>query len=93
MEKYQCRFIAKFGAYSMEKYDLPTDNEEEIINILTDEGWEVLEVYNIKNQQDMSDYDREPYQDLVYQKPCQFCGEDTDKDFCSKSCMKAFFND
>jgi len=50
MEKYQCRFIAKFGAYSMEKYDLLTDNEEEIINTLTDDGWEVLEVYDIKTQ-------------------------------------------
>ena len=50
MKKYQCRFTAKLGAYSMEKYDLPTDNEEEIINTLTDEGWEVLEVYDIKTQ-------------------------------------------
>jgi hypothetical protein len=50
MEKYQCRFIAKFGAYSMEKYDLLTDNKEEIINTLTDDGWEVLEVYDIKTQ-------------------------------------------
>ena len=41
----------------------------------------------------MNDYDREPYQDLVDKKPCQFCGEDTGKDFCSKSYMKAFFND
>tara|TARA_R100001594_G_scaffold40153_3_gene71979 strand:+ start:282 stop:434 length:153 start_codon:yes stop_codon:yes gene_type:complete len=50
MEKYQCRFTARFGAYSMEKYDLPTDNEEEIINILTNDGWEVLGVYDIKTQ-------------------------------------------
>ena len=49
MEKYQCKFTSIGGAYSMNKYDLPTDNEEEIINILTNDGWKVLEVYGIKN--------------------------------------------
>jgi hypothetical protein len=41
----------------------------------------------------MNDYDREPYQDQVDQTPCKFCGEDTNYDFCSASCSRAFFND
>jgi len=41
----------------------------------------------------MSEWEREPYQDLVNKKPCEFCGEDTDHDFCSSGCRKAFYND
>jgi hypothetical protein len=41
----------------------------------------------------MNDYDREPYQDQVDQTPCKFCGEDSDYNFCSTSCSRAFFND
>tara|TARA_R110002167_G_scaffold318028_1_gene523677 strand:- start:376 stop:480 length:105 start_codon:yes stop_codon:yes gene_type:complete len=31
-------------------YDLPTDNEGEILEILKAEGYEVSEIYDIKNQ-------------------------------------------
>ncbi len=47
---YRCKFRAIGGAYSMEYYDLPTEEEEEIIEILNSDGWEVLEVYDIKKQ-------------------------------------------
>lgn len=47
---YQCKFTAVGGAYSIDKYDLPTKDEEEIISILADDGYEVLEVYDIKKQ-------------------------------------------
>lgn len=48
--KYQCKFRAKYGAYSLDKYDLETNSESEILEILTDEGYEVLEIYDIKPQ-------------------------------------------
>jgi hypothetical protein len=38
---YQCKFTAVGGAYSIDKYDL---------SILADDGYEVLEVYDIKKQ-------------------------------------------
>ena len=42
----------------------------------------------------MNDYDREPYQDMVDQELCAFCGDVyTDKKFCSDGCRIAFFND
>ena len=47
---YQCKFTAKYGAYSIDAYDLPTDNESEILEILTNQGYEVLEIYSIKLQ-------------------------------------------
>jgi len=50
MENYECIFTAVGGAYSINKYDLPTSNEEEIYDILTLDGWEVLEIYDIKEQ-------------------------------------------
>ena len=50
MNYYQCMFTAIGGAYSVNKYDLPTDNEQEIIEILKADGYEVLEVYDIKKQ-------------------------------------------
>ena len=50
MEYFECMFRAVGGAYSMNYYDLPTDNEEEILEILKSEGFEVLEIYDIKNQ-------------------------------------------
>tara|TARA_R110001632_G_scaffold224159_1_gene356389 strand:+ start:221 stop:373 length:153 start_codon:yes stop_codon:yes gene_type:complete len=50
MEYFECMFSAVGGAYSMNYYDLPTENEEEILEILKSEGFEVLEIYDIKNQ-------------------------------------------
>ena len=47
---YQCMFTAVGGAYSMNMYDLPTDDEVEIKEILEDQGYEVLEIYSIKPQ-------------------------------------------
>ena len=50
MKYYQCQFTAIGGAYSLDKYDLPTDDESEIRDILEDDGYEVLEIYSIKPQ-------------------------------------------
>jgi len=41
----------------------------------------------------MSDYDIEPYQKYVDQVKCKHCGEESDYDFCSRSCSTAYFND
>ena len=42
----------------------------------------------------MSDYDREPYQELVDKTECAFCGEVlTEYKFCSDDCAKAYWND
>jgi len=43
-------FTAIGGAYSMNMYDLPTDDESEIKDILEEDGYEVLEIYSIKPQ-------------------------------------------
>jgi hypothetical protein len=37
-------------AYSSNYYDLPTNNEKEIIEIIESQGHEVLEVFGIKKQ-------------------------------------------
>ena len=50
MNYFKCMFGAVGSAYSMNYYDLPTDNEEEILEILQSEGFEVLEIYGIKEQ-------------------------------------------
>ena len=50
MKYYQCMFTAVGGAYSMNMYDLPTDDEVEIKEIIEDKGYEVLEIYSIKAQ-------------------------------------------
>ncbi len=50
MNYFQCMFSAINGAYSMNMYDLPTDDENEIKEILKEQGYEVLEVYSIKPQ-------------------------------------------
>ena len=50
MKYYQCKFTAIGGAYSMDMYDLTTDDEVEIKEILEDQGYEVLEIYSIKQQ-------------------------------------------
>tara|TARA_R110000751_G_scaffold53584_2_gene115926 strand:- start:1886 stop:2032 length:147 start_codon:yes stop_codon:yes gene_type:complete len=47
---YECKFTTIGTSYSFSYYDLPTDNEEDIIKILTEEGYEVSEVYDIKTQ-------------------------------------------
>ena len=47
---YECMFIAVGGAYAMNAYDLPTDNEQDILEILQARGWDVLEIYGIKAQ-------------------------------------------
>ena len=50
MGYFKCTFRVVGYFYSMGWYDLPTDNEEEILEILKAEGYEVLEIYDIKNQ-------------------------------------------
>jgi hypothetical protein len=50
MTYYECMFRAVGSAYSMMYYDLPSDNEEEVLEILKSEGFEVLEIYGIKEQ-------------------------------------------
>ena len=47
---YKCMFRAKYGAYAMNYYDLKTNDEAEIIEIIKSDGWDVLEVYDIKEQ-------------------------------------------
>lgn len=47
---FKCMFRAKGGPYSMNAYDLPSDNEEDITDILKERGWDVLEIYGIKEQ-------------------------------------------
>lgn len=47
---YQCKFRAVGGAYAIDKYDLDTNDEESIKLLLEDDGWEVMEIYNIKKQ-------------------------------------------
>jgi len=41
----------------------------------------------------MNNYDKEPYQEEVDKVRCKFCGEDSDYDFCSDSCNKAYWNE
>tara|TARA_R100000655_G_scaffold109802_1_gene165559 strand:- start:845 stop:997 length:153 start_codon:yes stop_codon:yes gene_type:complete len=42
----------------------------------------------------MSDWDKEPYQDLVDKTECAFCGDVlTEYKFCSDDCAKAYWND
>ena len=48
--KYQCKFRAANGAYSIDKYDLETNDEEEILEILEGDGYEVLEISDIMEQ-------------------------------------------
>lgn len=50
MTYFECMFRAVGSPYSMNYYDLPTDNEEEILEILKSKGFEVLEIYGIKEQ-------------------------------------------
>jgi len=38
-------------------------------------------------------WNTEPYQELVDKKECLYCGEESNNDFCSKGCSKAYFND
>lgn len=47
---YQCMFTAVGCAYSSNYYDLPTDDEKEIKEIIESQGHDVLEVYGIKEQ-------------------------------------------
>ena len=47
---YECKFTAIGGPYAMNAYDLPTDNKEDILEILQSDGWDVLEIYDIKEQ-------------------------------------------
>jgi hypothetical protein len=52
--KYDSTFIAMIETEMQNRledyYDLPTKDEDEIIEIITSDGWEVLEVYDIKKQ-------------------------------------------
>ena len=47
---YQCMFTSVGCAYSTNYYDLPTDDKEEITQIIKNQGFDVLEVYDIKEQ-------------------------------------------
>jgi len=47
---YQCMFTSSGCAYSSNFYDLTTNNENEIIKIIKNKGYDVLEVYDIKEQ-------------------------------------------
>ena len=49
LDYYRCKFKAVGSEYySMDRYDLQTDDKKEIIEILKEDGYEVLEVYNIE---------------------------------------------
>ena len=50
MQYYQCMFSSSGGAYSLNMYDLKTNNETEIKHVLEQLGHEVLEIYDIKKQ-------------------------------------------
>ena len=39
----------------------------------------------------MNEWDREPWQDQVDKVKCKHCGEDSDYDFCSRGCQKAYW--
>lgn len=47
---YECKFTTVGGAYATNKYDLETNDEELIRLLLEDDGYEVLEIYDIKEQ-------------------------------------------
>ena len=50
MKYYECMYRVIGYPYSFNGYDFTTDVEEEIIKILEARGYEVLEVYAIKEQ-------------------------------------------
>ncbi len=63
-------------------------------NMITYNTSTKLKLKTLKENQDMNDYDRETYQDLVDKTECAFCGEVlTEYKFCSDSCAKAYWND
>ena len=35
----------------------------------------------------------EPYQQQVYTIQCKYCGDESDKDFCSQECGKAYWSE
>ncbi len=41
----------------------------------------------------MSDYNTEPYQLHIEAVVCKYCGEESEYNFCSDSCSRAYFND
>ena len=47
---FECSFTVKDYFYSMNFYDLPSDNEEEIREIIKEDGWDVEDIYGIKEQ-------------------------------------------
>ena len=47
---YTCIFNASGGAYALKAYDLPSCDEGEITEHLENEGWDVIEIYDIKKQ-------------------------------------------
>ena len=51
---YECKYAIKNGFYAMEGVDMPTNDEETIKAILCADGWKVIEVYDIKLQDDPS---------------------------------------
>lgn len=48
--KFKCNFTAEDGAYSMTMYDLLTDNEEGIKEVIENQGYKVKEIYSIRVQ-------------------------------------------
>tara|TARA_R110000803_G_scaffold210145_1_gene281207 strand:+ start:435 stop:584 length:150 start_codon:yes stop_codon:yes gene_type:complete len=47
---YQCTFNTLDNFYACDFYDLPTDKEVEIIEIIKKQGFEVSEIWNIRPQ-------------------------------------------
>ncbi len=47
---YKCKFTSPNCAYSTDAYDLKSNDVDEIIEQLENQGWEVMEVYDIKKQ-------------------------------------------
>tara|TARA_R100001510_G_C7654618_1_gene213339 strand:- start:3459 stop:3620 length:162 start_codon:yes stop_codon:yes gene_type:complete len=49
-ELFKCKVRLEDCAYSFDWYDLPTNNEDKILKWLINEGFDVLEIYDIKPQ-------------------------------------------
>ncbi len=50
IHKFKCKFTAEDGAYSMTMYDLLTENEDEIKELIENQGYKVKEIYSIRVQ-------------------------------------------
>ena len=41
----------------------------------------------------MNDWDKEPYQNEVNKIKCKFCENESNYDFCSESCKRAYWSE